>query len=155
MDTFMRHGILSEREILARQEIMLNGYAQSIAIEASLTSSMGRSALLPPALRCQTEAGKAARLAKTLVDDEGPLPEETHFLRIREHVLGLMRALDKLDEARAELRKPGDVFQRAHTARDVVLPAMDECRRHADALENLVDNDAWPLPKYAELLWLH
>lgn len=155
MDTFMRHGILSEREILARQEIMLNGYVQSIAIEASLTSSMGRSTILPPALRCQIEAGKAAQLAKTLVGSESALPEETHFLHIRDHVLGLMRALDTLDKARSELKKPGNAFQRAHTARDIVLPAMVECRLHADALENLVDNDAWPLPKYAELLWLH
>ena len=33
--------------------------------------------------------------------------------------------------------------------------AMNECRTHADALERLVEDSLWPLPKYAELLWAH
>ena len=46
-------------------------------------------------------------------------------------------------------------LEQAKAARDGILPAMSECRTHADALERLVADDLWVLPKYAELLWAH
>ena len=42
----------------------------------------------------------------------------------------------------------------AEYMRDVVLPAMAEVRRYADALERVVADDLWPLPKYAEILFI-
>ena len=49
----------------------------------------------------------------------------------------------------------GTALARAAYARDTVLPAMNACRNHADALECLCASHDWPLPSYAELLWLH
>ena len=43
----------------------------------------------------------------------------------------------------------------ARRARDMVIPAMQACRVEADALERLVDDAEWSLPKYQELLWIH
>ena len=43
----------------------------------------------------------------------------------------------------------------ARRARDMVIPAMQACRVEADALERLVDDAEWSLPKYQELLWMH
>ena len=36
-----------------------------------------------------------------------------------------------------------------------VLPAMQRCREHCDALERMICADHWPLPSYAEMLWMH
>ena len=38
--------------------------------------------------------------------------------------------------------------------RDTVLPAMDAVRDVADALERIVADDLWPLPKYSEMLFI-
>ena len=38
--------------------------------------------------------------------------------------------------------------------RDTVLPAMDAVRTAADALERVVADDLWPLPKYSEMLFI-
>ena len=38
--------------------------------------------------------------------------------------------------------------------RDTVLPTMGEVRTYADALERVVADDMWPLPKYAEILFI-
>ncbi len=35
------------------------------------------------------------------------------------------------------------------------MPLMDEIRSHADALELIVDDEMWTLPKYRELLFIH
>ena len=37
---------------------------------------------------------------------------------------------------------------------DEVSPVMEEIRNHIDALELMVDNEIWPLPKYRELLFI-
>jgi hypothetical protein len=38
--------------------------------------------------------------------------------------------------------------------RDTMLPAMAAVREVADRLEGLVPDDLWPLPKYAEILFI-
>jgi glutamine synthetase len=38
--------------------------------------------------------------------------------------------------------------------RDRVIPAMDGVRTVADRLERIVADDLWPLPKYAEMLFI-
>ena len=35
-----------------------------------------------------------------------------------------------------------------------VKPKMDELREYVDALENLVDDETWPLPKFWEMLFI-
>lgn len=37
---------------------------------------------------------------------------------------------------------------------DTVAVCFDEIRRHIDKLEEIVDDQIWPLPKYRELLFL-
>ena len=38
---------------------------------------------------------------------------------------------------------------------NTVKPLFDKIRAEADALELIVDDRNWPLPKYRELLFLH
>ena len=37
---------------------------------------------------------------------------------------------------------------------DTVAGLLDEIRYHVDKLEQVVDNEQWPLPKYRELLFI-
>jgi glutamine synthetase len=66
----------------------------------------------------------------------------------------LVIALESLDEARklAESHS-GDELAHARAYRDDILPAMAEARGAGDALELLVDDTLWPLPKYREMLF--
>ncbi len=157
MDTFLRHGVLSERELLARQEILLETYIRAVHVETKLTSSLGRSVILPVALGHLKKTGKLAMNARVLADDKAsrPLPEETWYARVREHVHGLAAALDALDARHEILDAMVGTLARAEAARNDLLPLMAQVRTHADALEVMVDDDVWPLPKYNELLWQH
>jgi glutamine synthetase len=153
MDVFLRHGVLNEREMLARQEILLDNYIKNVHVETKLACSMGRSVILPAALHWLRELGEAAQTARTLAGGAAT-PEENYWRRLREHIAGLMAALDDLDATHARLdAMEGDAHHRAEAARDELLPRMAVCRTHADALEAMVDDDRWPLPKYNELLW--
>jgi glutamine synthetase len=151
---FMRHNVLSEREILARQNILLENYAKTIAIEASLTSRIGRTSVLPVTLKAQAEAAELARRTREALGGSGDkLPEEKRFIALRKQNLALEEALDALDKAREKLHEEEDIRAHARMARDLVLPAMNRCRKHIDALEVMVNDAKWPLPTYAELLW--
>ena len=157
MAVFMRHCVLSERELLARQEILLENYIRAIHVETKLVSDIGRSSILATAIRWQKEAGDVALNARDLCqkDEKGPSPEEAYYHRVRTHVVALMRSLDALDECHVKLDAMSGVLARAEAAHCELIPLMSQCREHADALELLVDDAMWPLPKYTELLWQH
>lgn len=152
MDVFAREGILNEREMLSRQEILLENYTHAVLIEAHLTLHLGRTRILPVALSWQTELARSAAAAKTLAGEA--VTEEAYFARVREQVKLFMRALDALETLCAETVTDG-ALTRARFARDRIHAAMNGCREHADTLETLCRDHDWPLPTYAELLWLH
>ena len=152
MEVFARHNVLSPREMLSRQEILLESYTHTLSIEGHTALKLGRTRLLPAALGYQARLAEAVASAAALVGDAAE--EKAYFLRVRAEVSGLLVALDALEAALAA--PSGETaLARAAYARDVVLPAMDVCREHADALECLCSAHEWPLPSYAELLWLH
>lgn len=153
MDVFLRQNVLSEREMLARQEILLDTYAKTIAIEASLMLDMSRTQILPVAL--QEQAAAADLVLKTRAVSTEAAMEEERFTSLRGHTVGLSCALSALEQQLAALRAAADAHTAARIARDGVVPAMQACREHCDALERMLNAAVWPLPSYAEMLWLH
>ena len=151
MEVFERHGILSDREMLSRQEILLENYTNTVLIEAHTALSLGRTRILPAVFDFQTRLGKAVSAALAVAGEAES--EKAYFLRVRGHVSALIKALDELEAALVPVE--GDALAHAVHARDVLLPSMNLCREHADALESLSCDHSWPMPNYAELLWLH
>ena len=155
METFIRTNVLSERELLARQEILLESYIRSVHVETKLVSSIGRSVILPAVMQCLRRAADLVHSSRLALRDGGPMPEETYYTTLREHALALISSLDALDARHRELDAMTGTHERAAAARDCLVPLMAECRIHADALEIITDDADWPLPKYNELLWHH
>lgn len=57
-----------------------------------------------------------------------------------------------MTECRHRLNRNSDIIERAAGYETQVREKMSEIRSHIDALEMIVDDDLWPLPKYRELL---
>ncbi|MDL2267929.1 glutamine synthetase III [Desulfovibrio sp. OttesenSCG-928-G15] len=146
MQVFTRSGVFSKRELLARQEILLETYTKAVHLETKLVQVMGRSIVLPV---CLDWAKGAVESSKAL----GGEAVAEYCTYISMQVNGLLVALNNLDAKREELMQLSGVLARAEAARDQLLPLMAECRRYADALEGIVDDAVWPLPKYHEMLW--
>jgi glutamine synthetase len=154
-DVFTRHGVLSDREIEARQEVLLENYIREVHVETKLVQTMGRSTILPVALKALKGAAKLATLTKTVpAPADAPLdPATLNYQRLYARAAKLTALLDKLDATHVKLDASEGVLLRAEGARDELLPLLVEIRAEVDALELLVDDGAWPLPKYGELLW--
>jgi glutamine synthetase len=70
-------------------------------------------------------------------------------------VAQLWDALAKLESVNEADNQPDDEpLPWATYMRDEVIPAMDAVREVADKLERVVADDLWPLPKYAEMLFI-
>jgi glutamine synthetase len=151
-----RYGVLSPREVGARRDILLDSYSGSLVIEAQVALDMGRTALLPAALDWQKKLADTVRALRESGFDTDTETHLTLIARVNRHVRDFMIALDRLDEELFRCQDiKGSALERAKFCRDLLVPVMAACRAEGDALEQLVDDSLWPLPKYRELLWVY
>jgi glutamine synthetase len=138
---FENYGVLSERELHSRHEVLLEQYVTKLNIEAETAASIARTMLLPA----------AARHIAVLRDAElGSLAGEASEL-----VAEFDAAIRELESANLEENQPDDeLLPWAAYMHDTVLPAMLAVRAVADRLEKVVADDLWPLPKYSEILFI-
>jgi glutamine synthetase len=88
------------------------------------------------------EAGASAKSQKSLLKKTCDLLDE------------LQAGIDKLEKATAKAREADGAQEKAETCFKVVVPAMKGVREAADELEKIVDAKVWPLPSYAEMLFV-
>jgi glutamine synthetase len=69
-------------------------------------------------------------------------------------VNGFTKAIKALQKANLDENHPTETMAEAVYMRDKVLPAMAAVRQAGDALERVVADDLWPLPKYSEMLFI-
>ncbi|MDR3319478.1 MAG: glutamine synthetase III [Desulfovibrio sp.] len=155
MNVFLRHGVLSEREILARQEILLDNYAKTLRIEGHVLSDILRSQVLPQCLEAQTKTADSVIKTREVLGEKSTKSEEENFNLLHCHITALQKSVENLEKAVEKTENTEGALEQAKLGRDSILPLMEECRKHADALERLVEDCLWVLPKYAELLWIH
>ena len=74
--------------------------------------------------------------------------------QIAEHIVALKKKTDAMTEARKKANKLTDSYKKAAAYAENIKPYFDEIRHHSDKLEQLVDDQLWPLTKYRELLFI-
>jgi glutamine synthetase len=151
IDLFGKYKVFTERELQARYTIFCEAYIKTINIEANLMVSIGRTMILPAAVRYQGELATAVNATKAAGVDCGAqmdlLKDYTGTLTTFQKALG---ALEHAQHHHAD----GDAYAHAKHFRDHILPKMVDLRTAADKLETMVADDLWPLPTYQEMLFL-
>ena len=149
---FSKHGVLSRQELKARTEILLEVYSQQINIEAQTMLSMAKRQILPCA--CEYSARLAG--AVTAVSGAGGNAETQSKMlnRVCKLVTALEKGIEALDEATAKAAGTKSAEAQARRYANDVIPAMGTVRTASDELESLVDAKLWPLPIYAEMLFI-
>lgn len=154
-----RYGVLSAREVESRRDILLDGYALAVGIEAQMTLEIGRTQIVPAALDYQIKLTQGIGALRACLGDHADTEgQELMLERVSRHLGDLLIALDRLEEElnkkNRKGRATGTPLEEAKFYRNQIIPVMDACRAEGDALEGIVDDSLWPLPKYRELLWL-
>jgi glutamine synthetase len=152
VEVFGKYKVLSEKEVHSRYEIYLESYKKTINIEAQLTTSIGKTMILPAAIRYQGEVAHSLAAAKA--SGVNGLGEQEAFLKDLSATIGeLQKKIAALVHA-TEHHAAGDALAHAKYSRDTIIPAMNAVRVLGDKLETMVADDLWPLPTYREMLFI-
>jgi len=138
---FEKYNVLSKKELMSRYEVYLETYNTIIAYEAKLSVDIAKTMIIPAALNYQEE------LADTISSVE--MINEIQSKGSRK----LLKEVSKSTEAALErISKLEDAIAKGESLK--TKKAMDLLRKEVDALEGLVSADLWPLPSYAEMLFM-
>lgn len=150
---FVSNNVLSEKEIEARYDVMLENYSQKLHIEASTLRDIAVSQVIPAALRYQREIASNIKELKEAGLVRQSKPQAELLREISGHITAINDLLEQMgkeqDKANAAPAK-----ERAAAYCHRVKPFFDTIRQHIDRLEVLVEDSYWTLPKYRELLFI-
>lgn len=155
---FESTGVMTKKELEARNEVKWETYTKKIQIEARVLGDLTMNHIIPVATEYQSRlidnvykikglfpADKVDRLSAKNMELIEEIAERTIY--IKEHV-------DALVEARKIANKIESEREKAIAYHDTITPMLEEIRYHIDKLELIIDNQMWTLPKYRELLFI-
>lgn len=150
---YAKHEVCSERELEARYEIMALNYARKIQIEARIMGYLVLNHVMPTAIDYQNKLIENAKGLKELGLDHSVV-----ISSIEEISQLIQTVKTNTNEMIAENERIGDIEDARERAikscDDIKVKYFEIIRDAVDRLELLVDSEAWPLPKYRELLFL-
>ncbi|MFT4545441.1 MAG: glutamine synthetase [Bacteroidia bacterium] len=156
-DLFERNQILSQRELEARYEIDLEGYAKKIQIESRVMGDLAVNHILPVAVEYQNLLIQNVTGLKTLFSEkefkELSGQQMSTIKNISERIQRVKLLTEEMRDARKKANRLTDPRAKAGEYCAMVLPFFENLRREVDKLEMVISDEYWPLPKYRELLF--
>lgn len=150
-------GVLTPRELEARQEIEFENYILKIQIEARIMGDVVQSMIIPAVVDYQNKLIKNVQgLIDVLGDKAGKEAAKGQIeliQRISVHLNKMKHAADHMLMERKAANKLTHAEEKAIAYCDKVRVHFEEIRYHADKLELLIDDEMWPLPKFREMLF--
>ena len=140
---FKKYGVMSERELKSRYEILLEDYATRVRIEGTCARDMASEMILPAVKSEYAESVNAFALAEKVGVSSGTCALKEDLVEIGSGMDNLKANIKKLDSALVG------------TDMEAVLCAMKALRTTVDTLEHKVSDAKWPLPKYRDMLFLY
>jgi len=154
---FAEMDILSEREIIARQEIEYENYIKKVQIESRIINELSQNQILPATVEYQNKLLENVRgLTKLYGREKGREVAKAQLKiidKIAQHLNALIDLNYEMLEARKVANKIADSQQRALAYCNTVKVHFNKIRYHADKLEWLVEDELWTLPKFREILF--
>ncbi len=151
-------GVMTQKELEARNEVKWETYTKKIQIEARVLGDLVMNHIVPIATEYQTKLLDNVYKMKGLL----PAQEADHLSagnmaiikEIAEHTIYIKEHVDAMVEARKVANKIMDEREKAVAYHDTISPMLEQIRYHIDKLELIVDDQMWTLPKYRELLFI-
>ena len=155
---FESTGVMTRKELEARNEVKWEMYTKKIQIEARVLGDLTMNHIIPMATKYQSSlidnvykmrelfpADKAAHLSSKNMEIIEDIANRTIFIKEK---------VDEMVNARKIANKIESEREKAIAYHDRIVPMMEAIRYHIDKLELVVDDQIWTLPKYRELLFI-
>ncbi len=139
---FEKYGVLSRRELESRYEICRNEYEGLLKIEAACAVEIVRTMIVPAALQYQRDVAATIGASEAVAPSASPTNTDGLFEGLRhdiENVLASVKRLEQVVDAEGVGRIPA---------------TMEEIRTIVNSLEHTVPRNLWPLPSYADMMFM-
>ena len=151
-------GVMTKKELEARNEVKWETYTKKIQIEARVLGDLSMNHIIPVATRYQSALLKNVENMASAFPFEKAKKLSARNLKLIEEIAErtstIESQVEELVNARKKANKIEDEHKKAIAYHDLVEPKLDDIRYQIDKLELLVDDSLWPLPKYRELLFI-
>ena len=147
---FESTGVMTRKELEARNEVKWETYTKKIQIEARVLGDLAMNHIIPTATRYQTSlidnvykmkdlfpADKASALSSRNLEIIEDIANRTNFIKEK---------VDEMVEARKVANKIESEREKAIAYHDKIVPMLEAIRYHIDKLELVVDDQIWTLP---------
>ena len=145
-------GVYNRVEVEARTEVKWETYTKKIQIEARVLGDITMNHIIPVASKYEAvlldKAYKMKQLGLNYDSDMELIREIQHHTSTIQHLVG------EMIEARKVANRIEDQRSKAIEYHDKVAVFLGQIRDHIDRMEEVIDDQLWPLPKYRELLFI-
>ena len=138
---FEKQKVLTKTELISRHDVYMETYETIIRYEARLAADMAKTTIVPVAMDYQIELAEMIKSVESI--------NKTKSTASRKLLKDVSKETEKAIMAVSSLEAAlkGDSVQKMKSG-------MESLREIIDALEGLVPADSWPLPCYAEMLFI-
>ena len=158
LEMFGRTGVYTKVELEARTGVKWETYTKKIQIEGRVLGDLTMNHIVPIASKYEAmlldKVYKMAQIRPSVTGGLNMMPDIELIKKIQDHTASIQKLTQEMTEARKVANRIEDPRAKAIAYHDTVAVCFDEIRRHVDKLEEIVDDQMWPLPKYRELLFL-
>ena len=156
LSLFEKYEVLSRVELKSRQLIHLERYMKDMEIEVKCLHNICMSQIIPAAVSYQKKLAEAINATREALGSAAVVSSQVELLKKVMDLINNVYATDKEIRVRVEAAcAVHDEQKKAEMLSAKVKPKMDEMREYVDALEGLVDDEIWPLPKFWEILFIN
>ncbi len=158
VEMFTKLGVMTKKELEARNEVKWETYTKKIQIEARVMGDLSMNHIIPVATHYQSMLLKNVQNMRMVFPEEKAEKLSSRNIKIIEDIAERTQIIEKgveeLVNARKVANKLTDERAKAVAYHDTVAPKMEQIRYHIDKLELTVSDELWTLPKYRELLFI-
>ncbi|MBN8821395.1 MULTISPECIES: glutamine synthetase III [unclassified Spirosoma] len=154
LSLFERTGVMNHAEVESRYEIELEKYIKNVQIESRVMGDLAMNHVVSTALKYQNKLAETARNLVELGMSAEAEPIKDILREISTRVLVIKKGVEAMIESRKKANNVGDTVERARLYATEVKDHFEIIRYEVDKLEEIVDDEDWPLVKYRELLFV-
>ena len=152
IELFERHEVFTSAEVHSRYEILLDGYAKTIDVEARTVAHVVRRQIIPAVIKFEGVVANTLSLKKTIGLDLDNSVESALVYKLSEGLNKLYTMVEKLEYDLTVYQSKQGSLEKATFQKEVIIPDMQQIRAVSDALESITDKNSWPFPTYTEML---
>ena len=151
INMFEKFKVFTKAELESRAEIKFESYAKAINIEARTMIDMASKQIIPAIIKYTKDLADTVGAVKEAGADASVQAEL--LTEVSELLVESKKALEALKVVTDQAAAMEEGEDQARFYHFDVVPAMEALRAPVDALEMIVDKEAWPMPSYGDLIF--